>query len=281
MSGTLFLCATPIGNRGDITERVKETLALADLIAAEDTRHSRGLLDFYGIDKPLTSYHEHNKYEKAEELLGLLLQGKNIALVTDAGTPSISDPGEVLVRRCHEAGVKVTSLPGACALVTALSVSGFPSRRFVFEGFLPQETKERKAVLASLAAERRTVILYEAPHRLVKTLSQLQEVLGGRRICICRELTKIHEEAVWTTLPEAIAFWSENEPRGEYVLVLAGLSEEEQAAREEARWSGLSLQEHLQQYLDEGLDKKEAMKRMAEDRGVSRREIYQGLLEEP
>ena len=231
MSGTLYLCATPIGNRGDITERVKETLAAADLIAAEDTRHSRGLLDFYGIEKPLTSYHEHNKYEKAEELLGLLLEGKNIALVTDAGTPSISDPGEVLVRRCHEAGVKVTSLPGACALVTALSVSGFPSRRFVFEGFLPQETKERKAVLASLASERRTVILYEAPHRLVKTLGQLEEVLGARRICVCRELTKIHEEAVWTTLPEAIAFWSENEPRGEYVLVLAGLSEEEQAAR--------------------------------------------------
>lgn len=280
MSGTLYLCATPIGNRGDITERVKETLAAADLIAAEDTRHSRGLLDFYGIEKPLTSYHEHNKYEKAEELLGLLLEGKNIALVTDAGTPSISDPGEVLVRRCHEAGVKVTSLPGACALVTALSVSGFPSRRFVFEGFLPQETKERKAVLASLASERRTVILYEAPHRLVKTLGQLEEVLGARKICVCRELTKIHEEAVWTTLPEAIAFWSENEPRGEYVLVLEGLSEEEQAAREEARWSGLSLGEHLQQYLDKGLDKKEAMKRMAEDRGVSRREIYQGLLEE-
>ena len=280
MSGTLYLCATPIGNRGDITERVKETLAAADLIAAEDTRHSRGLLDFYGIEKPLTSYHEHNKYEKAEELLGLLLEGKNVALVTDAGTPSISDPGEVLVRRCHETGVKVTSLPGACALVTALSVSGFPSRRFVFEGFLPQETKERKAVLASLASERRTVILYEAPHRLVKTLGQLEEVLGARKICICRELTKIHEEAVWTTLPEAIAFWSENEPRGEYVLVIAGLSEEEQAAREEARWSGMSLGEHLQQYLDKGLDKKEAMKRMAEDRGVSRREIYQGLLEE-
>ena len=280
MSGTLYLCATPIGNRGDITERVRETLAAADLIAAEDTRHSRGLLDFYGIEKPLTSYHEHNKYEKAEELLGLLLEGKNVALVTDAGTPSISDPGEVLVRRCHETGVKVTSLPGACALVTALSVSGFPSRRFVFEGFLPQETKERKAVLASLASERRTVILYEAPHRLVKTLGQLEEVLGARKICICRELTKIHEEAVWTTLPEAIAFWSENEPRGEYVLVIAGLSEEEQAAREEARWSGMSLGEHLQQYLDKGLDKKEAMKRMAEDRGVSRREIYQGLLEE-
>lgn len=280
MSGTLYLCATPIGNRGDITERVKETLASVDLIAAEDTRHSRGLLSHYGIERPLTSYHEHNKYEKAEELLSLLLEGKNIALITDAGTPSISDPGEVLVRRCHEAGVKVTSLPGACALVTALSVSGFPSRRFVFEGFLPQETKERKAVLASLASERRTVILYEAPHRLVKTLRQLEEVLGARKICICRELTKIHEEAVWTTLPEAIAFWSENEPRGEYVLVLEGLSEEAAAAEGAARWSGVSLTEHLEQYLTQGLDKKEAMKRMAEDRGTSRREIYQGLLEE-
>ena len=275
MSGTLFLCATPIGNRGDITERVKETLSAADLIAAEDTRHSRGLLEHYGISKPLTSYHEHNKYEKAEEL-----EGKNIALITDAGTPAISDPGEVLVRRCHEAGVPVTSLPGPCALITALSLSGFPARRFVFEGFLPQETKERKAVLASLAGERRTIILYEAPHRLVKTLNQLQEVLGGRRICICRELTKIHEEAVWTTLPEAVRFWTENEPRGEYVLVLEGLSEEEAAAEDAARWSGISLTAHLQQYLDEGLDKKEAMKRMARDRGLSRREIYQGLLEE-
>ena len=280
MSGTLFLCATPIGNRGDITERVKETLSAADLIAAEDTRHSRGLLEHYGISKPLTSYHEHNKYEKAEELLGLLLEGKNIALITDAGTPAISDPGEVLVRRCHEAGVPVTSLPGPCALITALSLSGFPARRFVFEGFLPQETKERKAVLASLAGERRTIILYEAPHRLVKTLNQLQEVLGGRRICICRELTKIHEEAVWTTLPEAVRFWTENEPRGEYVLVLEGLSEEEAAAEDAARWSGISLTAHLQQYLDAGLDKKEAMKRMARDRGLSRREIYQGLLEE-
>ena len=278
MSGTLFLCATPIGNRGDITERVKETLSAADLIAAEDTRHSRGLLEHYGISKPLTSYHEHNKYEKAEELLGLLLEGKNIALITDAGTPAISDPGEVLVRRCHEAGVPVTSLPGPCALITALSLSGFPARRFVFEGFLPQETKERKAVLVSLAGERRTIILYEAPHRLVKTLNQLQEVLGGRRICICCELPKIHEEAVWTTLPEAVRFWTENEPRGEYVLVLEGLSEEEAAAEDAARWSGISLTAHLQQYLDEGLDKKEAMKAVAKDRGVSKREIYQQLI---
>lgn len=280
MSGTLYLCATPIGNRGDITERVRETLSAVSLIAAEDTRHSRGLLDYYGIETPLTSYHEHNKYEKAEELLGRLLAGEDIALITDAGTPAISDPGEVLVRRCHEAGVPVTSLPGACALITALSVSGFPARRFVFEGFLPQETKERKAVLGSLKGERRTIILYEAPHRLVKTLSQLQEALGARRICICRELTKVHEEAVWTTLPEAVAFWTENEPRGEYVLVLEGLSEEAAAEQGKARWSGISLTEHLEQYLAQGLDKKEAMKRMAEDRGVSRREIYQGLLEE-
>ena len=280
MAGKLYLCATPIGNLSDITFRAVDTLKSVDLIAAEDTRHTMILLNHYDIKTKMTSYHEHNKYEKAEELLGLLLEGKNIALITDAGTPSISDPGEVLVRRCHEDGVPVTSLPGACALVTALSVSGFPSRRFVFEGFLPQETKERKEVLASLKGERRTVILYEAPHRLVKTLSQLQEVLGDRRICICRELTKIHEEAVWTTLPEAVAFWTENEPRGEYVLVLEGLSEEEKAAEEEARWSKMSLQEHLQYYLDQGIEKKEAMKRMAADRGMSRREIYQGLLEE-
>lgn len=278
--GTLYICATPIGNLQDISARVLDTLREADLIAAEDTRHSLGLLTHYDIRRPMISYHEHNKYERAQEIVGRLLAGENVALITDAGTPVISDPGEVLVKAAREAGIPVTSLPGPCALITALTLSGLPARRFVFEGFLPQETKERKAVLASLASERRTVILYEAPHRLVKTLRQLEEVLGARKICVCRELTKIHEEAVWTTLPEAIAFWSENEPRGEYVLVLEGLSEEAAAAEGAARWSGVSLTEHLEQYLTQGLDKKEAMKRMAEDRGTSRREIYQGLLEE-
>lgn len=279
MSGTLYLCATPIGNRGDITERVKKTLTEVDLIAAEDTRHSRELLSGYGIETPLTSYHEHNKYEKAEQLLEKLQAGQNIALITDAGTPAISDPGEVLVDLCHEAGVTVTSLPGACALITGLTLSGLPARRFIFEGFLPMENKERRKVLDSLKREARTVILYEAPHRLARTLAELAETLGGsRRICLCRELTKLHEEAVRTTLGEALAQLAEKEPRGEYVLVLEGKPREETEAEARSRFEGLSPEEHLALYTAEGMDKKEAMKRMASDLGISKRDVYQMLL---
>ena len=280
MSGVLYLCATPIGNRGDITARTVETLREADLIAAEDTRHSRGLMEYLGVDTPLTSYHEHNKYEKGEELLGLLLAGKNIALVTDAGTPAISDPGEVLVDLCVKAGVPVTSLPGPCALITALSASGLPARRFVIEGFLPMEGKERRAVLESLKNESRTVILYEAPHRLKRTLSELEDTLGpARTMALCRELTKVHEEIRRCTLREARDFYEENEPRGEYVLVIAGKPAAEAEAERAAQFEGLTPAEHLQYYLDRGLDKKAAMKQMAQDLGKSKREIYDSLIQ--
>lgn len=280
MSGTLYICATPIGNREDMTYRAVKTLQEVDLIAAEDTRHSRGLLEYYGIDKPLTSYHEHNKYEKAEELVGRLLQGENIALVTDAGTPVISDPGEVLVKACYEAGVPVTSLPGPCALITALTLSGISGRRFVFEGFLPMENKDRRRVLESLRDEERTMILYEAPHRLRRTLEELQEVLGCRRLRICRELTKVHEEAAAFTLPEAVEWYREQEPRGEYVLVLEGRSPEEKAAETRAAVQELTLQEHMALYTEQGMDRKAAMKKVAEERGLRKQDVYRLLLEE-
>lgn len=282
MSGILYLCATPIGNRGDITRRVLDTLAEADLIAAEDTRHSRGLLDYYGIHKPLTSYHEHNKYEKAEELAGMLLAGQNIALITDAGTPAISDPGEVLVALCHEKGIPVTSLPGPCALITALSLSGFPARRFAFEGFLPMDNAERREILREIARERRTVILYEAPHRLRRTLSELVQALGDKRsVCLCRELTKIHEEAVAMPLGEAAALYAEQEPRGEYVLILAPPDAEELAAIEAGERGDaareLPLKEAYEALLAQGLAPKEALRRLTKERGRSRRELYQEL----
>ena len=271
----LVLCATPIGNLGDITERVLKALREADLIAAEDTRNTRTLLTHFGIHTPLTSYHEHNKYEKAETLLGKLREGLTVAVVTDAGTPAISDPGEVLVRRCIEEGIRVTSLPGACALITALTMSGLSARRFVFEGFLPADRKERQEVLSSLAAEERTCILYEAPHRLRKTAEELLESLGDRRAVFCRELTKRFEEALPMTLSEAVAYYGITEPRGEYVLVIAGADRAERVRRQQAEWASLSVADHVQQYIDEGLDRKEAMRRAALDRGVSRREIYQ------
>ena len=283
MSGTLVLCATPIGNLEDITFRTVKALENADVIAAEDTRHSRALLEHYGIRKELTSYHEHNKYEKAEELVGRLLAGETVCLITDAGTPVISDPGEVLVQKAVEAGVPVTSLPGPCALITALTLSALSGRRFAFEGFLPQETKERKERLAAAAAEERTVILYEAPHRLRKTLGELREACGGsRRIALARELTKIHEEVLRLSLEEACAYFAENEPRGEFVLVLEGRPKEEAKAETQARWVALSPEEHLAYYLARGLDRKEALKKTAEDRGMNRKELYRLLfVEEP
>ena len=274
MSGTLSLCATPIGNLGDISERVLETLNSADLIAAEDTRNSLKLLNHFGIKTPMTSYHEYNKFEKAETLIGKLKEGQNIALITDAGTPAISDPGEVLVRRCREEGITVTSLPGPCALITALTLSGLNTRRFVFEGFLSSEKKERKEVLESLRGEERTMILYEAPHHLKKTLKDLREVLGNRRIVFCRELTKKFEEAVERSVDEALEFYETNEPRGEYVLVIEGRDPMERIEEKTAAFAEMSVEEHMNKYLSEGLDRKEAMKKVAADRGVSKREIY-------
>ncbi len=277
--GTLYICATPIGNREDISARAVRILKEVDLIAAEDTRHSRGLLDLYGISKPLISYHEHNKYERAEELVGRLLQGQNVALISDAGTPVISDPGEVLVIMAREAGIPVTSLPGPCALITALTLSGISARRFVFEGFLPMESKDRKAVLDALREEPRTIVLYEAPHRLRKTLQELKECLGGgRAVCLCRELTKIHEEALPATLEEAAALYREKEPRGEYVLVIAGRSPEEKREEMRSSWESRSPEEHLQSYMSRGMTKKEAIKAMAEDFAISRNTLYALLM---
>lgn len=280
MGGKLYLCATPIGNLEDITLRVLRTLKEADLIAAEDTRHSRILLEYFHISTPMTSYHEHNKYKKAEVLIDKLREGQQIALITDAGTPAISDPGEVLVKRCIEEGIPVSSLPGACAAITALTMSGMETRRFAFEAFLPAEKKERRQILEQLKGERRTIILYEAPHHLKKTLEDLKEALGNRQMAICRELTKKHEEGIFTTLEGAVSYYQTVEPRGEYVLVLAGVSEKQQREETAKSFADYSLSEHLQSYLDAGMDKKEAMKQMAKDRNCTKREIYQGLLKE-
>ena len=281
MPGTLYLCATPIGNLGDITQRVLDTLREVDLIAAEDTRNTLRLLNHFEIKKPMTSYHEHNKYDKARELIGRLHRGENIAVVTDAGTPAISDPGEVLAALCMEEGIRVTSFPGACALITALTMSGMPARRFCFEGFLPPEKtdkKERRRILDQLRTEERTIILYEAPHHLRATLAELAETVGGsRRITLCRELTKRFEEAIPFTLADAVNYYKENDPRGEYVLVLAGADPGELETQARAAFDALSLEEHMQQYLDQGLSQKEAMRRVAADRGLSRRDIYQQL----
>ncbi len=279
MAGKLYLCATPIGNMKDITYRVVETLGKVDLIAAEDTRHSRILLDHFHITTPMTSYHEHNRYEKAEALVKKLLSGMDIALVTDAGTPGISDPGEELVRQCAEAGIEVTSLPGACACITGLTISALPTRRFCFEAFLPMDKKERREVIEELKNETRTIILYEAPHRLRKTLEELMTELGNRKLTICRELTKRYEEALVTTLEEAISYYRETEPRGEYVLVLAGRSREEIKREKEMAWEEMSMEEHLALYLSRGMDKKEAIKQIAKDRGLSKREVYSCFVE--
>ncbi len=280
MAGTLYLCATPIGNLEDITFRVLETLKNVDVIAAEDTRNSIKLLNRFEIKTPMTSYHEFNKYDKGRQLIEQLLEGKNIAVITDAGMPGISDPGEELVKMAYESGVPVTVLPGACACVTALTLSGLPTRRFCFEAFLPTDKKERKDVLAELKDETRTIVLYEAPHRLVKTLAELMEALGDRRLTICRELTKKHEEAFRTTFSEALVFYEENEPKGECVLVIEGADREELRRAEQESFAELSLEEHMDRYLSQGMSKKDAMKAVAADRGVSKREIYAMLLEE-
>ena len=279
-TGTLYLCATPIGNLEDITYRVVRVLGEVDLIAAEDTRNSIKLLNHFEIKTPMTSYHEYNKIEKGRQLVEKMLAGTNVALITDAGTPGISDPGEELVKMAWEAGITVTPLPGAAACITALIASGLPTRRFAFEAFLPAEKKERQAVLAEMREETRTMVVYEAPHRLVRTLAELLEVLGDRQITVCRELTKKHETFFRTTLSEALGFYEANEPRGECVLVIAGRSREEIRAEEIAAFEGVSVQEHLQRYLDQGLDRKAAMKAVAADRGVSKREGYQALLED-
>lgn len=279
MAGTLYLCATPIGNLEDMTFRVIRTLKEVDLIAAEDTRNSIKLLNHFEIKTPMTSYHEYNKIDKGHALVEKLLAGTNIALITDAGTPGISDPGEELVKMCYEAGITVTSLPGAAACITALTLSGFSTRRFAFEAFLPSDKKERQQVLEELKNDTRTVICYEAPHRLVKTLKELLEALGNRRITICRELTKKHETAWQTHIAEACEYYQENAPKGECVLVIEGRSREELKAEEQEQWEQMPLEAHMEHYESQGMDHKSAMKQVAKDRGVSKRDIYRMLLE--
>ena len=278
MQGKLYLCATPIGNLEDITLRVLRTLQEVDLIAAEDTRHSIKLLNHFEIKTPMTSYHEYNKVEKARYLVDKMREGLNVALITDAGTPGISDPGEELVRQCYEAGIELTSLPGPAACITALTISGLPTRRFAFEAFLPSEKKERQRILKEMERETRTILLYEAPHRLVRTLTELLEVLGDRNITICRELTKKYETAVRTTFSGALAHYETEEPKGECVIVIEGKSAEEIQKEQEKSWESMSIGEHMEIYLSSGMEKKEAMKQVAKDRGISKREVYQYLV---
>lgn len=278
MAGILYLCATPIGNLGDMTPRVVETLRAVDLIAAEDTRNSIKLLNHFEIKTSMTSYHEYNKIEKADYLVEQLLQGKNVALITDAGTPAISDPGEVLVQKCQQANITITSLPGAAACITALTLSGLGTRRFCFEGFLPADKKEKAEVLEELREESRTIILYEAPHHLVRTLKELYDSAGNRRVTLCRELTKKFETILPTTLEDALLYYEKEEPRGEYVIVMEGKSRQEKKDEERQSWQEVPVEEHMAYYEKEGMDKKSAMKQVAKDRGVTKREIYQYLL---
>ena len=281
-TGMLYLCATPIGNLEDVTLRVLRILKEADVVAAEDTRQSIKLLNHYEIKTPLVSYHEHNKYEKTPVLVQRMLKGETIALVTDAGTPAISDPGEDLVRACYEAGIPVTSLPGPAACINALIISGLPTRRFVFEAFLPSDKKERAAVLEELSHETRTMIIYEAPHRLCRTLAELAEILGGdRQIAVCKELTKRHETVYRSDIKGAVDYYNANEPRGEYVLVIAGLNREDIIRDKQDAWKEMPLEEHLKHYESQGIERREAIKLVAKDRGVPKREIYNMTLNFP
>ncbi len=279
MSGKLYLCATPIGNLKDMTPRVAETLAAVDLIAAEDTRNSIKLLNHFGIKTSMTSYHEYNKVEKAQTLVRKMKEGLDVALITDAGTPAISDPGEVLVKLCLREGITVTSLPGAAACITALTLSGLSTRRFCFEGFLPSEKKEKAEILELLKEETRTMILYESPHHLIRTLKELYGALGERNITICRELTKKFEAVLPTTLEGALAFYETQEPRGEYVLVIEGKSLLQKKKERQEGFLELGIEDHMRRYEEAGLERKEAMKMVAKDRGVSKREIYQYMLD--
>lgn len=275
MQGTLYLVATPIGNLEDMTYRAVRVLGEVDLIAAEDTRNSIKLLNHFEIKTPMTSYHEHNKYEKAEYLVTKLLEGTNIAVITDAGTPGISDPGEELVKEAYAAGIRVVPVPGACAAINALIASGLSTRRFAFEAFLPMDKKERKSIVEALKQETRTMVVYEAPHRLVKTLAELSEALGDRKATICRELTKKHEEFFQTSLEAARDYYTENEPKGECIIVIEGRSFEELAEEDKKQWDAMSITDHILFYMNQGIDKKEATKKVAVDRGIPKRDVYE------
>ncbi len=280
MSGKLYLCATPIGNLEDITYRVIRTLKEVDIIGAEDTRNSIKLLNHFDIHTPMTSYHEYNKVDKARYLVGEIQKGKNVAIITDAGTPGISDPGEEICRQCVEAGIEVSSLPGPAACITALTMSGLPTRRFSFEAFLPRDKKERQMILEELKTETRTIVMYEAPHHLKDTLKELLKNLGNRKISLCREITKKYEENIYTTIEDAIKMYEVNDPRGEYVLVIEGRDREKDEIEKQKNWMNMELTEHMNLYLKQGMDKKSAMKQVAKDRGVSKRDVYNELLKE-
>ena len=277
-TGTLYLCATPIGNLEDMTFRVIKTLKEVDLIAAEDTRNTIKLLNHFEIKTPMTSYHEYNKIDKAKYLVEKMLNGTNIALVTDAGTPGISDPGEEIVKQAYQAGITVTSLPGACACITALTLSGLSTRRFSFEAFLPTDKKERKFILDSLKTETRTTIIYEAPHHLKSTLAELYSYIGNRKITLCRELTKLHETVQQMTLESAMEYYNTTAPKGEYVMVIEGISHRQLEEQSIQEWEKITIQEHMDVYLTQGMDKKSAMKQVAADRGIPKREVYNSLL---
>jgi 16S rRNA (cytidine1402-2'-O)-methyltransferase len=273
MAGMLYLVATPIGNLGDLSPRAVETLAGADFIAAEDTRVSVKLLNHFDIKKPLVSYHEHNRAAAGQAILTRLLGGEICALVTDAGTPAISDPGQELVALCAENGVTVQAIPGCCAAIAALAVSGLDTRRFTFEGFLPSGKKERRMALEELTGEARTMVFHEAPHRLRATLADMAEVLGDRPVALCRELTKLHEDTVRTTLAQAAAYYAANEPRGEYVLVVAG--------REKQQGPQLTLEQGVERVLrlrEDGMRMKDAVRQVADDTGLSRNDLYDAAL---
>lgn len=280
MQGKLYLCATPIGNLDDITLRVLKTLKEVDLIAAEDTRHSIKLLNHFDIKTPMTSYHEFNKVEKARYLVDKMREGACVALITDAGTPGISDPGEELVRQCYEAGIELTSLPGPAACITALTMSGMATKRFAFEAFLPSDKKEKQRILEELKSETRTIILYEAPHRLVRTLGELREALGERNISVCRELTKKYETVFRTTFSGALEFYETQDPRGECVIVVEGKNPEEIREEQVRAWDAMTLNEHMAYYESQGMERKEAMKQVAKDRGITKRDVYQALLDQ-
>ena len=273
--GTLYLVATPIGNLGDLSERAVKVLSEVDFIAAEDTRNSMRLLTHLGISKPMVSYFEHNKKERGEQLVARLREGESCALVTDAGTPAISDPGEDIVALCAEAGIPVSSVPGPCAAIVALTLSALPTGRFCFEGFLPMEKQERRARLERLSGEDRTMIFHEAPHKLKATLSDMCATFGEtRRVSLCRELTKLNEEAHRTTLGEAVAYYENNEPRGEYVLVVQGRTEDTAVAD----WTDIDIASHVESYIASGMSKKDAIKAVARDRGVHKSIIYKEML---
>jgi len=281
-TGELFLCATPIGNLEDMPVRAVRIMKEADLIAAEDTRNSIKLINHFEIDTPMTSYHEYNKVDKAKVLVDKMLAGQTVVLITDAGTPGISDPGEELVRQAVQAGINVTSVPGPAACINALIISGLPTRRFVFEAFLPSDKKERAAVLEELSHETRTMIIYEAPHRLCRTLAELAEILGGdRQIAVCKELTKRHETVYRSDIKGAVDYYNANEPRGEYVLVIAGLNREDIIRDKQDAWKEMPLEEHLKHYESQGIERREAIKLVAKDRGVPKREIYNMTLNFP